>query len=360
MKTKTVILASASMFGVLSILLCGYGHAALSRNLMIDGEAVVANVAGFPEYMQDMTSEICSDAAVGSTAQLKDRRDGASYWVAKLADGKCWMTQDLGLRLNTGVTLTPQNTDITSNYTPSISTANNTPLKGTTATTADLSWHLGNYYLKDPTALSGCGSISSTATAQYDLGRCSANFLAVTGSTLPGSLHYKAGVYYTYAAATAMTGNNVTGGVDGNARATGSICPKGWRLPVGGMTAKGSSDYLPSSANEFYQLMLTQGFPTVAQYTETSSGGWIDPAPNDRESPRLAREPTYFNRPGWVYKNNNGGGVSAPGAQAVYWSSSPFDASSAQAFYAYIGERKAYPAYKQARNTGGSVRCVAR
>ena len=47
--------------------------------------------------MQEMTSTICADAAENDTAQLTDTRDGKKYWVTKLADGNCWMTQNLDL-----------------------------------------------------------------------------------------------------------------------------------------------------------------------------------------------------------------------------------------------------------------------
>lgn len=47
------------------------------------------------DYMQDMTSEICAETREGYTKQLIDTRDGKKYWVAKLKDGNCWMTQNL-------------------------------------------------------------------------------------------------------------------------------------------------------------------------------------------------------------------------------------------------------------------------
>lgn len=75
-------------------------------------------------YMQDMTSEICSDAPINDTVRLIDRRDGKYYWVAKLADGNCWMTQNLDLDLSTRQTLTPADSDVINNWTPNRSTVN--------------------------------------------------------------------------------------------------------------------------------------------------------------------------------------------------------------------------------------------
>ena len=63
----------------------------------------ITNVFGI-ETMQEMTSAVCSSISTPSSAtvdvpsaQLKDVRDGKYYWVSKLADGKCWMTQNLDL-----------------------------------------------------------------------------------------------------------------------------------------------------------------------------------------------------------------------------------------------------------------------
>ena len=70
---------------------------------------------GFPlslRAMKDMTTDICDSAptpepfkADGATIEdnvptvtLKDIRDNKAYTVAKLADGKCWMTQNLDLQ----------------------------------------------------------------------------------------------------------------------------------------------------------------------------------------------------------------------------------------------------------------------
>lgn len=68
-------------------------------------------------FMQDMTAAVCEATAsaynpeTGTsdpsseyflkpiTKQLIDTRDGNKYWVAKLADGNCWMTQNLALNL---------------------------------------------------------------------------------------------------------------------------------------------------------------------------------------------------------------------------------------------------------------------
>ena len=101
-------------------------------------------------YMQDMTSAVCNSVQTPSTSAtvsvtksnyssygqstsyvpettLKDSRDSQSYTVRKLADGQCWMVQDLDLVPNTSKTYTSSDTDLNakSSYIPSAS--NNFP-----------------------------------------------------------------------------------------------------------------------------------------------------------------------------------------------------------------------------------------
>ena len=119
---------------------------------------------------------------VGDSVQLKDERDGNKYTVKKLADGNVWMTQNLRLGKDTTMTLTSADSDVTSNY--------QLPARITTLSSSDFSAdNVSNVYID---------------------------------STYGG--------YYNYYTATAGTvGTSLTSG-----EAPASICPKGWRLPIGG------------------------------------------------------------------------------------------------------------------------------
>ena len=141
--------------------------------------------------MQEMTPQICADALENDTVQLQDTRDGKYYWVAKLADGNCWMTQNLDLDLSTGTTLTPGNTDISSNWTPTV---------GTTTTISGYNDDTGKSYDAGNQTYEGTYNASDPTTA-----------------------HYLVGNYYQWSAATA--------GYTGTSQSTQSICPKGWTLP---------------------------------------------------------------------------------------------------------------------------------
>lgn len=66
-------------------------------------------------YMQNWTG--CDNLQLEHTITLTDIRDNNTYTVAKLKDGKCWMTQNLRIGGSTTMELTPEDTDIGQNYT---------------------------------------------------------------------------------------------------------------------------------------------------------------------------------------------------------------------------------------------------
>jgi len=144
--------------------------------------------------MQQMTSNICSknttpnitatqldtdgshhgDPNYVPTKTLTDTRDNNTYTVSKLADGKCWMTQNLRIA---GKTLTPADSDVTTNYTIPAS------------------------------SISGFNAYD-TSNAYVD----------------------SDGGFYNWYTATAGTGTQSLS-TDGH-DTTVSICPKGWKLPT--------------------------------------------------------------------------------------------------------------------------------
>lgn len=145
-----------------------------------------------PQPMQDFTASQCDSMTQGDQIQLLDSRDGKTYWIGKLTDGNCWMTQNLDLDLSTSKTLTPDNTNISSNWTPRTSTT--TTISGYSSPDTGKSYNPGDKYYE--------GSYSASD---------------------PTTMHYHVGNYYQWSAATA--------GYTRNSQSTQSICPKGWTLP---------------------------------------------------------------------------------------------------------------------------------
>lgn len=155
------------------------------------GSFTITGVVVEPE-VQGMQAFSCSSLTkVGDQIQLTDTRDGKQYWVAKLPDGNCWMTQNLDLDLSTSKTLTSADTNIPRNWTPRTSTT---------------------------TTISGYNSDTGRS---YDAGNQA--YEGSYNANNPTTAHYLVGNYYQWSAATA--------GYTGTSQSTQSICPKGWTLP---------------------------------------------------------------------------------------------------------------------------------
>ena len=76
---------------------------------------VVVSAVANPKYVptiQTFTVEQCQSQASSGNVTVVDTRDGSDYTV-RYINGACWMTQNL--RLSSGKTLTPEDSNVTSN-----------------------------------------------------------------------------------------------------------------------------------------------------------------------------------------------------------------------------------------------------
>ena len=291
--------------------------------------------------MQEMTPEICTNSQEGDTVRIADERDGKMYWIAKLKDGNCWMTQNLdfdipadGLTNENGLaakTDLPDGTvwDSSSSYPPQ-STTIGSPFSNTSAT-GTYSFDPG-LYVNDPSK-----GWSTCNTYYEDTSTCTAgNWTKITDSMSPmttertdGTVvdgdvydaHYLVGNYYLFNAATAGTGASVTNQYDD---ASSSICPKGWRLP-----SRGNSN----DTNDFYAL-------TTGNSVTTGS--------------TLSKAPYYFIPAGFALS----GSLGNAGSDGDYWSSTA--SSSLNAYILYFYSSSVNPSVNRNRYSGQSVRCLAR
>ena len=298
--------------------------------------SVVANPAFVPVFdgiqtMQEMTSTICADAAENDTAQLTDTRDGKKYWVTKLADGNCWMTQNLDLDLTNGTPLTPDDSDVSSNWNPLRTTEQPGTITSTNTNTETYSWDLGMYVKSDPDGYSDyCGgsSIKGLADASCtDAGWTNVSTMTpmddgnatdvISGSTY--NAHYLVGNLYQWNAATAGTGGTIT-----SQDATDSICPKGWQLPTSNNSNSGS----------FQALMNAYSI--------------------GNDSTKITQSPLYFHPSGFV----RSGSLWSAGYNGLYWSSTAYSSSS-NAYNLDFSSGAVYPSGSNNRYIGRSVRCLA-
>ena len=203
-------------------------------------------------YMQDMTPEICAAVTTpaktatqadtdgshhGNTAYVAQRTlydyrgaDGTgnkdnkvtpdsanakSYMVRKLADGNCWMTQNLEIPLASGTT-------IEASYNTTASAYSFTP----------------------SAACSGNGACSMNANTKADNGT----------------------YYYSWYAATAETGTSTDVSTDTSA----SICPIGWRLPA---------NYTIDQTKSYGSLTNSYGFTTNGANSPDNHVAQLESAP---------------------------------------------------------------------------------
>ncbi|MBQ6149425.1 hypothetical protein IJI86_00405 [Candidatus Saccharibacteria bacterium] len=168
-------------------------------------------------YIQDYTKATCQTDAASGNVTLTDKRDNNDYTV-RYINGNCWMTQNLRYQGDTVGSTSTTTSWIMKSATSNIST-------DTTMTMTDL-----------------------TAGNSYDVAR----YHVPTSTQIPSGLTANdIGVWYNYAAASAMT---ITGSSNQNPQ-TYDICPKGWRLPTNteqsGITSYASA-YSPVTGGDFY------------------------------------------------------------------------------------------------------------
>ena len=170
---------------------------------------------------------------------MTDIRDNQQYLVQRLADGKCWMIDDL--RLGTD----PISQDISSS---------NTNISSSTSFTMPA---LTNTFTSNVSVPQASGIVA---------GQVINHFGDTTG---------KAGVYYNYCSATAGTVCKHSDIRD----ATEDICPAGWRLPTGG--AGGEQENLFNQFGTVIGMQVGASLTYAGWYTsstkkefETASWTW--------------------------------------------------------------------------------------
>ncbi len=259
--------------------------------------------------MQDMTSAKCYHASIGETKQLTDIRDNKKYWVTKLKDGNCWMTQNLDLDIPaTG--LSAADTDLSADWNSS-STTKPVATQATDAGPSGFSGDMNIVVSYDP----GIKYCSANTTDQCNL----------TTSSHNG--HDAVGNYYSWTAATAGTGV----GKDSNGDiAPSSICPKGWKLPL----SDSSNDTVSGSFNYLIDAY--------------SIGN------NAAGSTKIKAAPLYLVDGGSV----NNSSLPNAGSSGYYWSSTAYSAP--YAYSLYFNSSNVLPSGVSNRYLGFSVRCVAR
>ena len=300
--------------------------------------------------MQDMTGDICSAVEVEEDEiQLIDNRDNKVYWVAKLKDGNCWMTQNLDHDIVTNTNFyTYNNTDIGHGPTTNTS-ATWTATRATYATTvtqtsewcANGSWSGITCRINETPESYDPGDLYWNTTLANDsvwdnyINSCQKtnDGLACDQSLNPissytssaGVAHYHLGNYYNWAAALAT---NNSSNYTGNDVVEQSICPAGWTLPRAG-----------TGDDSFQALFEEYGF----------NNGFSDIS-------TIWSSPLYFFPGGGYY-----GGLMYTGNDGTFWTSvSNMTYSGSALATDYLTNGNIWVTDDIYRAFGISVRCIAR
>ena len=308
----------------------------------------------FDATMQNFTQEDADAMALHQEEILVDARDGKNYYVTKLKDGNVWMTQNLDFDLDSSVTLTSADTDLNSvsSWTSSNSTV--ATFGGAIQTCDSEASCWGGYNQNFATSWTHSDDVPSSANPGYrymipkfldepnPTGQWYANGdtfanCSTQDTNCGGQGHYMIGNYYNFAAANATNSVEATVGhkvedTDANFVMPDSICPKGWRMPLG-----------QSNNNDFATL-----------FTAYNIYGDGSVAFNYQGLNAARRDPLYFVRSGYVTV----GVLHNAGASSFEWSSTISAASSGY----YLGFRGTgiSPAYSNRYHLGSPVRCLLR
>ena len=254
----------------------------------------------------------CSSMNIGDVTARKDTRDNNVYAVAKLADGKCWMIENLRLAdkdaNNNDIILSSTNT-----HNPSLplvnswwySSANDSDTKPT-------SNHLSA--TTDSTITAWCNTDSSNC---YDQSMLSTNnttfFTSNTSSNYSASSNvYSYGNYYNWYSATGGHGKYGSSYAYGYT-APGDICPSGWHLPKGG-------DKFQESTNEFWQLIVTgiNNGVKPTDYDSSSTPSYSGTPEGEDASSALRAYPNNFIYSGSFWSAS----INGRNSYGDYWTSS--------------------------------------
>ncbi|MBR2741844.1 hypothetical protein IKD98_03800 [Candidatus Saccharibacteria bacterium] len=272
----------------------------------------------------------CSSLASGAVTALTDQRDNQTYAIAKLADGNCWMIENLRLE-NTG----------TDNANGSLAQG----YGGQFAGLADPENAWANNITTVNSLYSTDGSDSTinigTSNAGYRFPRYNHDNTSSRASTPTANTvaMYSYGNYYTWAAAIADTTAYSSGDYN-----TTSICPTGWKIPLGNASTGDIEQGASDAANK------VTGF----SYLDRKMGGTGQSQSTAADSLRWRKYPVNFVYSGYV----SSGSVSNRGSSGYYWSSTA--SSSSRAYYLLLDYSSVNPGtYNNNKHYGRTVRCVA-
>lgn len=279
---------------------------------------------------------------LASVSALTDTRDNQTYAIAKLADGKCWMIENL--RLDNTAELTTLNTNNPLNDGNDVTLKHNyidTDAYNTLSATSSVAYNAD-------TAPDGWCTISSAACNNQSRLRTdnTANraTYAQNDNMSTGANLYSYGNYYNWYSATAGRGT-YSFNTKNNSTA-GDLCPAGWRLPKGGYKANvGVSDF----------WILSRAAIGADPANFANDYFYYAGTPEGTDASKVMR--SYPNN--YLYSGHvSGGSLLYRGSDSLYWSSTA--GGNHNTYSLFLGSSYVYPGTNNnGKYYGRTLRCIA-
>ena len=288
-------------------------------------------------------------ANLSSVSALTDQRDNNTYAIAKLADGKCWMIENMRLDNTNSDNSTGA---LAQGYATNATYGNFAGLAN-----PETPWTTSSSYTTANSLYSTDGADNTTnigtTNAAYRFPRYNnQNTSDRASAPATGANTYSYGNYYTWAAAIADL-NNYT---SNNASVTStSICPSGWHLPTGGQTTV-------NTTADFYTLgksIMKDSSGNSIEPDQNASGGYgyygnsVTNTASKTATAAIRSYPNNFLYSGYVYS----GSVTDRGSGGGYWSSTAN--GSYYAYSLYLGSSNVDPGtFSIYKYYGRTIRCL--
>lgn len=315
---------------------------------------------GFPLYaiwvksagtLQDWTG--CPALTSGAVTALTDLRDNDTYAVAKLADGNCWMIENLRLDNTNSDNSTGA---LAQGYGTSLTYGNFSGLAA-----PETPWNTGATTANSLYSTDGANdtiSIGSNDLPYYRFPRYNNQHTASRSEWGNSEIErYNYGNYYTWPAAIADPANYVFPAYySGTYRSVEntSICPKGWRLPIGG-------GKINEANNDYWALIVTgiNSGVNPANYEDNDRPYYTGSSEGASVLNAILSYPNNF-----IYAGYIDGTIQRTAMQGHYWTSTyTWNGLTANGLYfenGFFGSGgSVYPGTTgQYRSRGQSIRCM--
>ncbi len=305
--------------------------------------------------LQSDTASVCANlttaptdgtANLSSVSALTDERDNSTYAIAKLADGNCWMIENL--RLEAEDTRSDANKSLTQGYGTSTTYGNFTGLADAESTGFTGTYTANGLYYSGTQEGTASIDIGTTDYPAYRMPRYNnlntANRAQNSPNNTTGGM-YSYGNYYTWHAAIADLTYNDT---NNNSTTSTSLCPTGWHLPKGG-------DKSNEANNELWSLVVDgiNGGTKPANYDSETRPYYTGTPEGSDASNKLRAYPNNFLYSGYFGSSSAGN----RGSYGLYWSSAVSSLSTS--YRLYLGSSSVGPGTSSSNKYSGySIRCT--